>query len=99
MELAPLQFMLSEQLSRCEHAFKDALLVDPRAERTKRRHQLEGVLSDAWQSYCLFVRMLAIRSSTGCKTSSGTFHVASITPPTWERASHIALREGLIKAR
>lgn len=61
-------------------------------DRQVRRHKLEGALSDAWQSYCEFVRCVCINSAIGCITSGGTTTLPSITPPTWQRASHIAIR-------
>lgn len=92
MDLFPLRFMLESQLSRCEKAFIDELAVQHATERLKHRHHLEGTLSDAWQAYCNFVRQLAIRSSTGCTTSNGAVHAASIVPANWQRASYIACR-------
>jgi hypothetical protein len=67
-------------------------------ERHVRRHKLEGALSDAWQAYCDFVRSVCISSATGCVTSSGTVTGPSINPPTWQRASHIAIRVSAKKA-
>ena len=61
-------------------------------DRQVRRHKLEGALSDAWQSYCEFVRSVCINSAIGCITSTGMSTAPSITPPTWQRASHIAIR-------
>lgn len=84
--------MFESQLWRCELAFKDAVSVTKKSEAHRRRHLLEGTLSDAWQAYCAFVRNLCIRSSTGCTTESGTVHSPSVTPVHWERVSHIALR-------
>lgn len=92
MNLASLQFMLHEQLSRCEQAFRTALPLRSPTDRIKRRHLLEGALSDAWQAYCGFARNLVIHSSIGCTTASGTIHPASVFPPTWQRASYIAAR-------
>lgn len=92
MDLFPLLFMLESQLSRCERSFIDALMIQNATETLKRRHHLEGTLSDAWQAYCSFVRQLVIRSSTGCTTSKGIVHAASITPASWQRASYIAYR-------
>lgn len=94
MELIPLRFMLESRLWRCELAFKDALLMIGPHERERRRHRLEGALSDAWQAYCSFVRQLIIRSCTGCVTAQGVAHAASIVPAQWQRASYIALRAG-----
>ncbi|MBO2924999.1 hypothetical protein J5H75_25340 [Pseudomonas asiatica] len=92
MELQSLLFMLELQLNRIELEFKDALLLVGRKDRHKKRYLLEGVLSSAWQSYCSFVRLLAIHSSLGCKTSRGATHPPSIAPVSWERASYVALR-------
>lgn len=61
-------------------------------EKERRRHRLEGVLSDAWQAYCSFVRQLLIRSATGCSTELGVIHPASILPVNWQRASYVAMR-------
>jgi len=84
--------MLELQLGRCEHAFKDALIITGLRAREKRIHLLEGALSDAWQAYCSFVRQLVLRSCTGCSTANGVIHAASISPSRWERASYIAIR-------
>lgn len=84
--------MLESQLWRCELAFRDALSLTKTDERVRRRHHLEGALSDAWQAYCAFVRNLCIRSSTGCKTSAGVVHQPSVIPAHWKRVSYIALR-------
>lgn len=84
--------MLQEQLSRCESAFRSALLTNPSKERVKYRHLLEGAVSDAWQSYCCFSRNVAIYSSLGCTTAAGTVHPASIAPASWQRASYVAIR-------
>lgn len=92
VDLFPLCFMLESQLSRCENAFIDALMIQHATERLKRRHHLEGTLSDAWQAYCNFVRQLAIRSSMGCTTTNGIVHAASIAPANWQRASYMAYR-------
>jgi hypothetical protein len=92
MDLAPLHFMLSEQLLRCESAFKNALALNGPLDEVRRRHLLEGVLSDAWQYYCSFVRNLIIRSATGCNTSHGVVHLASIVPNCWQRASFVAIK-------
>lgn len=61
-------------------------------QRHVRRHKLEGALSDAWQGYCEFVRSACINSAIGCTTSTGIATAPSISPPTWQRASHIAIR-------
>ena len=84
-------FQLESQLFRCTHAFKEALLMTAIRERHRRRHCLEGALSDAWQSYCGFVRQLCIRSCTGCTTATGVSHLPSISPASWQRASYIAI--------
>ncbi|QIK81815.1 hypothetical protein G7069_09535 [Lysobacter sp. HDW10] len=92
MNLMPLQFMLHEQLSRCERAFREALTYDSLTGRIQRRHLMEGALSDAWQAYCSFARNVAIHSSLGCTTANGTVHAASVNPSTWQRSSYIAIR-------
>ena len=91
MELAPLSFMLSLQLDRAEAQFRDTLAVVDAKNRTRRRHRLEGILSDTWQAYCGFVRQLCIRSSTGCTGKTGSTYAASIVPANWRRASYIAI--------
>ena len=92
MDLFPLRFMLEMKLGRCELAFKNVLSMTNKDDNLRRRHHLEGLLSDAWQAYCSFVRALCIRSCTGCTTAGGVVHVPSITPPHWKRASYIAHR-------
>jgi len=84
--------MLESQLWRCEQAFKDALTLNKKQEIWRRKHHLEGALSDAWQAYCSFVRGVCIRSSGGCKTSAGVVHPPSVVPADWRRVSYIALR-------
>lgn len=98
VDLFPLSFMLEIRLSRCEHAFKNALMINAGAHRHNRRHQLEGALSDAWQAYCSFVRQLLIRSCGGCTTAGGVMHAASIKPSGWKRASYIAIQASREKA-
>ncbi|MDP2265130.1 MAG: hypothetical protein Q8J70_01135, partial [Thiobacillus sp.] len=88
----PLRFMLESQLSRCEQTFKNALMISSASDRHKRRHHLEGTLSDMWQAYCNFIRQLVIRSSTGCTSANGVVYTASIVPANWQRASYIASR-------
>lgn len=92
MSLAPLKFMLDCQLSRCEDHFYAALMITGLKDRHLRKHHLEGTLSDAWQSYCLFVRYVLIRSSVGSTTATGVVLPPSIVPATWERVSHVVVR-------
>jgi hypothetical protein len=92
MSLPPLKFMLECQLARCEQDFHIALRFTDKRDKSVRRHHLEGALSDAWQSYCGFVRYVLIRSSLGTVTSAGTMLAPSVTPTKWERVSHIGLR-------
>lgn len=63
-----------------------------KGEKLRRRHHLEGALSDAWQAYCSFVRNLCVRSSIGCTTASGVLHLPSVAPAHWSRVSYIAVR-------
>lgn len=60
-------------------------------DRHVRRHKLEGALSDAWQAYCEFVRSVCINSAVGSITATGAATTPSINPPTWQRASYIAI--------
>lgn len=86
--------MLEAQLMRCETAFKSAITLTRKDEAHTRRHRLEGALSDAWQAYCLFVRNICIRSSTGCITANGVSYPpsTSVTPQNWKRVSYIATK-------
>jgi hypothetical protein len=90
MRLATFERRLRVQLARAEIAFLEASSMIGHDDRHVRRHKLEGALSDAWQSYCEFVRCICIHSALGCVTSSGKPTSPSITPPSWQRASHIA---------
>lgn len=92
MDLDPMRFMLESQLWRCEQAFKDAISLPAKDASLRRRHHLEGTLSDAWQAYCAFVRNVCIRSGTGCRTANGVVHAASVMPASWKRVSYIAMR-------
>jgi hypothetical protein len=91
VDLASLEHLLGLQLSRSEAQFRATLSITAKAQAHQRRHQLEGVLSDAWQAYCAFVRQLCIRSATGCKTKGGAIHNASVVPATWQRVSYLAM--------
>ncbi len=92
MDLVSLEHLLGLQLSRSEAQFKATLSMTAKTQVHQRRHQLEGVLSDAWQAYCAFVRLLCIRSATGCKTKGGAVHHASVVPASWQRVSYVAMR-------
>ena len=98
MRLTTFERLLRMQLARAQTAYLEAVLMTRREDRQVRRHKLEGAISDAWQSYCEFVRCVCINSAIGCVTSSGTSTSPSITPPTWQRASHIAIRGAAKKA-
>jgi hypothetical protein len=92
VDLSPLRFMFELRISRCEEGFKDGLTMTSPHEKERRRHRLEGSLSDAWQAYCSFVRQLLIRSATGCLTAQGFAHPASVFPANWQRVSYVAMR-------
>jgi hypothetical protein len=92
VHLSTFERRLRVQLARAEIAYLEASSLVRREDRQIRRHKLEGALSDAWQSYCEFVRSVCINSAIGCITSTGTVIVPSINPTTWQRASHIAIR-------
>jgi hypothetical protein len=83
---------LRVQLARAEIAYLQACSLTHRQDRHVRRHKLEGAVSDAWQGYCDFVRSVCIHSAIGCVTSLGTAIAPSIHPPSWQRASHIAIQ-------
>ena len=92
MDLVSLEHLLGLQLGRSEAQFKATLPITAKTQVHQRRHQLEGVLSDAWQAYCAFVRQLCIRSATGCKTKGGAVYNASVVPASWQRVSYVAMR-------
>ena len=92
MKLSTFERRLRVQLARAQIAYLEASLMGRHEDRQVRRHKLEGAVSDAWQSYCEFVRTVCINSAIGCTTSTGTATAPSISPPTWPRASHIAIR-------
>lgn len=92
MNLVSLEHLLGLQLGRSEAQFKATLSMTAKTQVHQRRHQLEGVLSDAWQAYCAFVRQLCIFSATGCKTKGGAVHIASVAPASWQRVSYVAMR-------
>lgn len=82
--------MLESKLARSERGFREALTLSKNEARQRRRHLMEGALSDAWQAYCAFVRSVVIRSATGCTTASGNLYPASVAPASWQRVSYIA---------
>lgn len=92
MNLASLRMMLHAQLDRSERSFRDIVQSHSTTDKSVQRHRLEGVLSDAWQAYCGFVRHLLIKSACGSVTESGVLLPPSITPATWERVSYIGVR-------
>jgi hypothetical protein len=92
VHLTTFERRLRAHLARAQITYLEATLMTRHADRHVRRHKLEGALSDAWQSYCVFVRCVCIHSAIGCITSGGTTTQPSVTPPTWQRASHIAIR-------
>lgn len=92
MHLSTFERRLRVQLVRAETAYLEASALTRHQDRHVRRHKLEGALSDAWQSYCDFVRTVCIHSALGCITATGAATVPSVTPTTWQRVSHIAIR-------
>ncbi len=98
MHLTTFERRLRVQLARAQAAYLEAVLMTRHEDRHVRRHKLEGALSDAWQSYCEFVRCICINSAIGCVTSNGISVLPSINPPTWQRASHIAISGASKKA-
>ena len=92
MQLRSFERRLRVQLARAQIAYLEAASLVRHEDRHVRRHKLEGALSDTWQGYCEFVRAVCINSAIGCTTAAGTATTPSVNPPTWQRASHIAIR-------
>jgi hypothetical protein len=92
VHLARLYIRLTIQLQRAEKGFENGLMLTAHADRHMRRYVLDGVISDAWQAYCDFVREVCIASSIGAISASGAHLAPSIFPITPERASYIAVR-------
>lgn len=92
MQLGLIERLLLRQLELAETRYSDYLLRTSLPPRPgPELHELEGWLSELWQTWCHFCRRVVMASCTGCDATSGASVVA--THATQYHASHIAARQ------
>jgi hypothetical protein len=80
------------RLSRAEAGFTRFVITTPQ-HHYDRLFALEGLISTTWQAWSGFCRDLLISSAIGTVTRSGIHLANSVTPPTSERVSYIAVKD------
>jgi len=83
---------LVARLSTAEAAFTRLVVPTTTQNSYDRLLTLEGLVYVSWQIWCAFCRDVLISSGIGTVTRSGIRLPSSVTPPTWERVSHMAIR-------
>jgi len=93
MNLEQIERKLLARLERIgEHVLNFAVSADLGRTGEKEWMYLEGLVSSLWQSWGHFCRDVVIFSAKGCSTASGNVLAPSVTPPSWERVSYIAMQ-------
>lgn len=60
-------------------------------EKGPQIHELEGWVSDLWQTWCRFCRRVVVESSVGCVSSAGV--LVGATHPSVAHVSHVASKQ------